>query len=91
MIKRRTYTQDPSAVLDYTIDWSQELAGDSILTSTWTAPVGIVIDHTEVTASTATVWLTGGTVGSEYEVKNHITTNGGRVDERSLWIRIQQQ
>ena len=30
-----TFTKDPDAVLDYSVDWSLWLAGDEISTSEW--------------------------------------------------------
>lgn len=32
-----TFTKDPHAVLDYTVDWTRWLAGDTIATSAWLA------------------------------------------------------
>ena len=49
-----TFTQDPSAVLDYTIDWSQWLpSGDTITAATWTAES--LIPPTQLTLSTLNV------------------------------------
>ena len=31
-------SKDPDEVLDYELDWSLRLAGDTIVTSTWTVP-----------------------------------------------------
>lgn len=84
-----TVKADPASVLDYTIDWSVWLDdGDVITASTWAVPAGIsaVVDTNGTTY--ATVWLTGGTIGTGYRVTNHITTSDGREDERSLRIVI---
>ena len=88
-----TYTKDPQAVLDYMIDWSSWLtaAGDDTITaSSWTATDGITIDSDTNTTTTATVWLSGGTVGTTYELTNHIVTLAGREDDRTIKIKCKQ-
>ena len=83
-----TYTKDPDAVLDYMVDWEQWLDGDTISTSTWTVPSGITKDSDSKTDTTATVWLSGGTLNDDYEVVNRIVTAGGRTEDRTLTIRV---
>lgn len=82
--------KDPQATLDYFVDWKQEgwLGTDTISVSTWTVPVGITKESESVANGRATVWLSGGTAGTTYTVTNHITTTGGRQDERSLYVYI---
>ncbi len=60
--------KDPDAVLDYSIDWTTWLAGDTLATSVWTVPAGITKDSETNTTSKSTVWLSGGTAGEVYEV-----------------------
>lgn len=81
-----TYTKSPNADLDYTIDWTDWLAGDTIATSTWTLPSGITKDHDTSDATSATIWVSGGVVLFSYRLVNHITTAGGRVNDRSIII-----
>ena len=87
------FTKDPQAVLDYTIDWTKWLdeVGDSIATSTWIVPTGLTKVTETNTTKLATVWLSGGTVGENYTVTNRITTVGGRADDRSITIRVQER
>lgn len=83
------FTKDPTAVLDYRIDWASWLAdAETITTSTWTAQTGITIDSSSATTTTTTVWLSGGTARTVYTVTNRITTNQGRTDERTLHITV---
>jgi len=86
-------TKDPQAVLDYTIDWTKWLdeAGDAIATSTWIVPTGLTKVTETNTTKLATVWLSGGTVGTNYTVTNRITTAAGRTDDRSITIRVQER
>ena len=85
------FTKDPSAVLDYTIDWSDWLDSDTISTSTWTVPTGLTEDSDTNTTTTATVWLSSGTAGTQYTVINHIVTAGGREDDRSIYIMVEDR
>lgn len=98
-LKRRpTIDKDPSAVLDYTFDWSAYLA--SPVDTISSAPLSVVfsVDTTSGvyislqsnTATTATVWISGGTVGASALVTCMIKTAGGRTDERVIVLKIRQ-
>lgn len=87
-----TFTKDPDATLDYSIDWSAWLDSDVITASAWTLPPELSEAKTSTfTDSVATVWLAGGEVGETYEVRNRITTVLGRIDDRTLQITIAQR
>lgn len=83
--------KDPDALLDYAIDWTQWLDGDTILTSDWTVAVGLTKESQFNTTTVATVWLSGGVAGTSYTVTNRITTAGGRTDDRSITIRVKER
>ena len=85
------FTKDPNAVLDYQVDWSTWLAADTIATSTWTAPTGIVVASSSNTTTAATVWLTGGTAGTTYSLVNRIVTAGLRTDDRTILVRVEEK
>lgn len=87
-----TWTKDPDAKLDYSIDWSEWLAtGDAILSAAWTVPVGITKELEQKTTEAVTVWLSGGSAGSDYKVACEITTTDARVDERTLTIMVRER
>jgi hypothetical protein len=90
------YVKDPSAVLPFTVDWSAWLAAedDTADTATWIVPDGLVqeVDPAPSLADgKATVWLSGGTVGETYAVTCRLATVGGRIDDRTIRIRIEQR
>jgi len=85
------FTKGPNSKLDYKIDWSAWLGTDTISVSTWTNPTGITKDSDTKTATTTTIWLSGGTLDVEYLIINKITTVGGRIDERSFSVLIKQK
>lgn len=85
--------KDPNGVLDYERDWSTWLAAssDTIQSSTWIVPAGLTKDSESNTATTASVWLSGGTVGSDYRVTNRVVTVGGRTDDRSMQVVVRDR
>ena len=87
-----TFIKDPKAILDYSIEWSKWLAGDQIATSEWsTTDPALEASGGSNTATRTTVWLSGGVVDESYTVTNQITTVGGRTDERSFTILVQDR
>ncbi len=80
--------KDPSAVLDYSIDWADWLGADVIATSTWSVPGGITKDSDDKSATGTTVWLSGGSNGQTYDLRNTITTDGGRTNARTMTITV---
>ena len=86
-----TFTKDPDAVLDYAVDWTLWLAGDEIATSDWTVPVGLTKVTDTKTAVKTTVWLSGGQAGQSYTVTNRITTTGGRTEDRSFIVKVEER
>jgi hypothetical protein len=89
-----TYLKDPNATKDYPLDWSDWLPeGDTITSSSWIVEEGIteVVGKTSHDDTTATIWLSGGTVGESYLVTNRITTAQDRVDDRTIRIFVTQR
>jgi hypothetical protein len=93
----KDFEKDPAAKKDYLFDWSAWLpTGDTISSSAWAIdpPVpdaSLAIAGSPApsnTTTTATVWLTGGTLGQRYVLRNRITTAGGRTDDRSVGITV---
>lgn len=87
------YVKDPGEVKDYGFNWTDHL-GDSetITVSSWAVDEGLTstaFDDTHTDTHT-TIWLSGGTEGTEYTVTNHVVTNQGREFERSFVVNVQQ-
>ena len=93
MATLKTFTKDPGARLDYTLDWGTDgwLGSDTIASVSWTVPSGLTTNLNTNTTTTATIWLASGTVNTDYTVTCQITTAAGRVDERSLLIQVRQR
>ena len=89
-------TKDPDAVIDYKFDWTRWLAEtttttDTISTSSWTVPSGLTKDSDSNTTTSTTVWLSGGTAGTAYQVANRIVTAGGRTADRTMTVYVQER
>ena len=83
-----TYNKDPAEVLDYTIDWSTLLESDTISTSEWALDEGLTKDSDSKTDTTTTIWVSGGTIGTQYTCTNTIVTAGERTRVRSIAINV---
>ena len=79
-----------------------ELQGATIATAVWTVPTGITaassnisavtIDGISYAASTvATVWLTGGTVNTQYSINCRITTSDSRTLDQTCVLNVEEQ
>lgn len=93
------YVKDPAAVIDYAMDWSLNYLeeGEQITASSWfILPQGAVndlaVDNIPTpTMGMTTIFVAQGIAGKIYQLTNRITTNQGRTDERSLFIRIEEK
>lgn len=87
------YVQSPGDVLDYPIDWQFWLAEieDTITDSEWELEAGLVKVDESFDDNTATVWVSGGSDGADYDLVNRIITVGGRVRQKTIKVVFQQQ
>ena len=86
--------KDPDEVLDYVVDWTERLAGDTISSSNFSIVSGgaaLVIDSEGNTTEETTVWLSGGTLDASYEVLNRVTTAGGRTMDQTVKLKIKRK
>lgn len=86
------YRQAPADVLDYPFDWTGGVPpglppGETISSATF-AVGALTIVAQQVTTTNATVWLTGGTLGSTYTVICKATTNLGHTYDDSLLLYV---
>lgn len=86
--------KDPNDVIFYQVDWSPWLAGgDTIATSTFIVPVGLVEDESkrDHTTTRTTIWLSGGTVDQEYWITNRVTTAGEMTIDKSFKVFVRER
>lgn len=88
------FIKDPSALLDYSWDWSAWLAGiaDTISSATVTVPEGLTaVEEPVVVDAVVTQRVSGGVVDATYTMVCQITTVGGLIDERSISLAIRNR
>ena len=84
--------KDPDAKLDYAWDWTAWLTTDETITMATVLPVtGLTIESVTHAAGIVTAWISGGTLGQDYSVTCRITTSAGRIDDRTISIRVVQR
>jgi len=96
-----TFLKDPDATLDYQWDWAASTnstgdtdwlaSGETISSFTLTVPTGISVSTSSESSGAVTVYLSGGTAGSDYDVACKITTSVGRIDERTITLKVRDR
>ena len=92
-----TFYKQPSEVKDYTISYSDWLAGIGDSVNDATAAVVCTSDQTDtsltvksvhISPTSVTVWLSGGTDRRKYKVTVRASTVGGRIDESEFLVVV---
>lgn len=91
-IYRPSIIKDPGATLDYTFDWTDWLA----LVADTIASYSVTVDGVTKTSDArvgalVTVWVSGGTLGGVGSATCHVTTTGGRTDDRTIYFLIRER
>lgn len=89
-VTKAVILKDPDATLDYTFDWTAYLAlyGDSLSSVSWVLSSGLTKTTGSFTSTVATVWLSGGVLGNVETCTCHITTAAGRIDDRTINLKM---
>lgn len=91
------YLKDPSATVDYSIDWGAGYLGEArtVSVSDWSvSPVedgGVAVIATLVAPTRTSATLSGGIRGHVYRVSNRVSMSDGRSDERMLVLRMEDR
>ena len=88
--------KDPDAVLDYMVDWGAEYLGvDQLTNSEWSVipdePGGITVIPGAFDGRSATVKAGGGVAGRVYRLVNRVELISGKVDSRSITVRVEKR
>jgi hypothetical protein len=88
----RMILHDPQEEEYYGLNWASRLNdGETLETSTWDVPDGIsqVEGRGDSINGTFTIiWLTGGTVGEEYDLVNHVVTSEDRKLDGTMKVTV---
>lgn len=88
------FIKSPIANLDFAVDWSDWLAdGETIVSSSWSSPDGLVIETSSYTDTQSVVWVSDGVINNTYRMINVITTSNtpARTDQRTVTIKVQER
>lgn len=92
-----TIEKDPNAVLDYPFDWTEYLTplSDTIISATFILETPLTADEARQElnpeGTIAVVWVeAGGVAGKTYRVTCRIVTADGRIDDRSIWLKMKE-
>ena len=98
--------KDPDETIDYSVDWSRFIPNDTLSASTWfiqdaagakeqvsNAEVvdGLQFVQSTISGKVATARFALGTNNKQYRVTCQITTGGGLVFERSIFLKIKEK
>lgn len=84
------YVKDPDSTEDFQFNWKPELGGDTISASTFLLPDGLTEVSSSYTPTTATIFVSGGSVGTIYRITNRITTAGGRTKDKTIRVLVDE-
>lgn len=90
------YLKDPGSRVDHAIDWGASyLDGQTVAGSAWSVfpaeSEGIVVEAASFDLTRTGATLSGGIAGHIYSVTNRVTLSDGRVDERSITVRVEDR
>lgn len=88
-----TITKDPDATLDYSWDWTAWLAliSDTIASHVITPETPLVVASHSDDGKIVTAYVSGGSAGMTHSLACKIMTVGGRIDERTVYLKIQER
>lgn len=88
--RRPTILKDPDATLDYPFNWATWLAkvADTIIAVSWIIDASLTKVSSSFNTTSATAFVSGGVLGTIVPVTCRITTAGGRIDDRTIWLKI---
>jgi len=88
------FIKDPDAELDYSVDWTDFLTNENVISSSWVIlPADLTEISSSFTTTKATIFVSGGVAGRSYTLTNSIVTNSTipRKDDRTIIIKVQEK
>lgn len=84
------FVKDPNSTIDFAVDWAEWLSSaDTVSSSSWEVS-GLTVSSSSVTNNVTRAFLTGGIAGVDYLITNRVTTQGGRIEDRSILVQVRQ-
>lgn len=82
------FEKRPDDVLDYDIDFSRWLDGDTLVNVAATATGTAIIDSSSVDAVAAKIWISGGDAGTDTTITAQVETLSGRTKEIQFRMKV---
>lgn len=84
------FTKQPVEVQDYDFDFNDYLTSvsDTAVSHTVVADTGITVAFSSLAAGIVKVFVSGGTDGEQYKVSATITTDGGRIKQGDILVKV---
>jgi hypothetical protein len=84
---------DVTKMREYQMDWSAYLKeqDDRLVSSTWTTTGRLTLSDAAFTDQVASVYAGQGVPDTQVDLTNHVVTEGGREDERTIRLMLRQQ
>lgn len=85
--------KQPAEYLDYNVDFTEWMPADDVIASATVAvlPEGeLTVDTISIATPIIKFWAAGGLTGKTYKLTIKITTEGGRIKEDELKIRVRE-
>jgi hypothetical protein len=82
--------KNPAAILDYYMNWTVWLAGDTLIDSTWSATGSVTLSEPAMVGSVTSVWVAGGIAGELVDLTNLVVTTGGRKEKATLRLILRE-
>lgn len=86
-----TFTKDPDATLDFSVDWSSWLADAETIDSLDVSATGVDVESSSNSNGVTTAWVSGGTVNEQATIRFRVTTSAGRIDDRTITLHIRHR
>ena len=84
--------KDPDAVLDYSLNLTSWLVGETITAITIVKAAGVTVDSSSIVSGNRIVlWVSGGYANSPDSVTVRFTTSAGRTDDRTMFFTIKHR
>lgn len=80
--------KDPEENLNYDLDWTFWLEGDTIVSSSWDIPPELQLVDQTFTTTTSSAYIAGGTLGENYRISCTVNTQFGRTTKRTSVVRV---
>lgn len=86
------FTKQPVEVQDYDIDFTDYLAfhSDTAVSHTVAVETGLTLEASSMTSGIVKAFVSGGTDGNQYKVSATITTDGGRVKQGDILVKVKE-